>query len=393
MTQNQTSAKASRRHRRYWRLLRRLTKPYATRALGFTADIAPALDVPVLVLANHNTDADPLLVAQSFERHMYFVASEHIFRWGWITRIINYLLAPIPIIKGRSDTYAAMSILRMLRKGQSICIFAEGNRSVDGRTAPISPATGLLAKAGADLITYRLEGGYFTQPRWSHSIRRGRMRGHVVAHYPAHQLKEMTTEEINSAIARDLFEDAYARQCTEPAAYRGKRLAEHLETALYLCPRCMAVGQLHSQDDILTCRCGLRARYTEAGRLQGDHLPFDSVADWYAWQLTQTDRLIDSAADSVIFTDAGQALFLVDPCVRATPLAQGTLSLTADALSLAGHTFPLRDIAAMSIVGQMTITFSTTDGTHYEIKSDHPRSGYAYLNAFETLRARASDAQ
>jgi hypothetical protein len=105
-------------------------------------------------------------------------------------------------------------------------------------------------------------------------MRRGKMFGHVSGKYSAAQLKNMTNEEVSALIERDLCEDAYARQHVNPVRYRGKHLAEHLETTLYLCPRCKRIGTLHSQNARLTCGCGLQAQYSEFGELSGEACHF-----------------------------------------------------------------------------------------------------------------------
>ncbi len=128
-----------------------------------------------------------------------------------------------------------------------MCLFAEGNRSYNGVTGPIFPATGKLAKAtGASLVTYRFEGGYLTTPRWSRSTRKGNMRGYVVNVYSPEQLKTMSPEEVNQRIREDIMEDAFDRQLTMPYRYKGKDLAKGLEHALYFCPKCGKTGTLHS---------------------------------------------------------------------------------------------------------------------------------------------------
>lgn len=383
--QKKKQAKEARRYRHYWRLMRALARPFVRWRVGFSWEPAPEIEAPVLVLANHNTDLDPVLVSLSFGRQMFFVASEHIFRWGWISKLLVYLFRPIPRVKGGSDVRAAMEIVRTLRKGDNICVFAEGNRSVDGQTGAIYPATGTLAKCGADLVTYRLEGGYFTHPRWARSMRKGHMRGYVVGHYTAAELKDMTVEAVNEVIRRDLHEDAYARQEERPVAFRGKWLAESLETALYRCPVCGGVSTMHSEGNCLTCACGLSLRYTETGYLEGENAPFTTITQWYAWQKEQVDSWLESTKGDVICQDEAQTLYSVEPCVRATPIAQGTLRLTRETLSLGAYVFPLADIAELTIVGQMTMTF-LADGCAYEIKSEMPRSGYKYIDAFEALR-------
>ena len=72
-----------RRHRRTYLFFSGILPMYLKPKFNMHAEPAPAVDGPYLVLANHNVDLDPLLVALSFRvRHMYFVASEHIYRAG-----------------------------------------------------------------------------------------------------------------------------------------------------------------------------------------------------------------------------------------------------------------------------------------------------------------------
>ena len=51
---------------------------------------------PYFILSNHNGALDPFMLAQSFRQPIYFVASDHIFRLGWISRVITWMVAPIP---------------------------------------------------------------------------------------------------------------------------------------------------------------------------------------------------------------------------------------------------------------------------------------------------------
>jgi len=227
-----------RRYQRVWRFLHRIVPPILKRKFNYTAQPCAA-DGPLLVLANHNTDWDPLLLGLAFPNYLSFVASEHIFRWGLAAKLLRFFLDPIARLKGTTAGDTALTVMRRLRKGGSVAIFAEGNRSFNGVTCPIFPATGKLAKlGGATLVTYKTVGGYLSSPRWSRKLRRGKMRGQIVGVYPPEKLKSMTPDEINACIARDLYEDAYARQEGDMVRFKGRAKAEHLETALFVCPKC-----------------------------------------------------------------------------------------------------------------------------------------------------------
>ena len=163
------------RHQKIWRVLYGLLAPMVQRKFAMTHEDLH-LDGPVLLIPNHVSAWDPLLVAMSLrDKQVYYVASEHIFRLGLVTKLIRWLVDPIPRRKASSGADTVKACLRHLRAGHSVCLFAEGEQSWDGLTQPIFPATGKLAKAsGASLVTYRLEGAYLSLPRWGRGIRRGR---------------------------------------------------------------------------------------------------------------------------------------------------------------------------------------------------------------------------
>ena len=88
-----------RRHRIVWKLLRPLAKVITWLRLGFRA--APArVKGPYLLVCNHVTDWDPVLVACSFPEQHYYVASEHLMRSGLGGRLVSWAQAPIPRLKG-----------------------------------------------------------------------------------------------------------------------------------------------------------------------------------------------------------------------------------------------------------------------------------------------------
>jgi 1-acyl-sn-glycerol-3-phosphate acyltransferase len=127
-----------------WHLLR---KPFEW-IFGFSHD-DDREQVPTLIISNHVTNFDPILVAFSFPgRRFHFVASEHLFRMGFVSRLLTWLFEPIPRRKGVSGGDTAMAILRRLREGKTICLFAEGETTWDGKTAEFFSATGRLAQMG-----------------------------------------------------------------------------------------------------------------------------------------------------------------------------------------------------------------------------------------------------
>ena len=193
------------RHRKNWKYLHAFFHAFIPPLFNMTYEPIE-VEGPILLVPNHVTAWDPLLVAMSLKnKQIYYVASEHLFRLGKATDLLNHLVAPIPRRKGTTGADTAKTMLRHLKNGRSVCVFAEGAQTFDGRTMPIFPATAKLAKrSGATLVTYRIEGGYLSWPRWASNLRRGAVHGHPVGVYSPEQLKTMTPAEIKALIERDI---------------------------------------------------------------------------------------------------------------------------------------------------------------------------------------------
>ena len=375
------------RHRMIWSCLAKVVPPFLKCKFRLRAEPC-RVEGPCIVISNHVMDWDPLLVACSFtDKHLYYMASEHLFRKGWLSKLIVWLLGPIARRKASSGADAAMQSLRHLRAGHSICIFAEGATSWDGRSQPIVPATGKLVKmSGASLVTYRLEGGYLSHPRWGRGNRRGRIYGHPVQVYPPEQLREMEPEAINALIERDIYEDAWQRQQEQPVAYKGRHPAECLETLLYLCPECGRVGGLQSRGDRVFCSCGFSRRYTDLGGFLPAE-PFANLAEWEDWQQSRLSELSEPPQEP-LFSDDELLLYQLKNGHQQRLLGRGALRQYADKLCFGEREFPLAEIINMAPVKKSVLLFSTRD-SYYEIKAKRPRCLRKYFARWELAKTPA----
>lgn len=374
----------SKRHDVVWTLLQPLARLILWIKFNYTAKVND-IEGPCLVLSNHNTDFDPIMVAVAFRHHMHFVASEHIFRQGFVSKLLMWLQAPIARQKGGSAAGTVKTMIRTVRNGYSVGLFPEGNRSWDGVTRDVTPSTGKLAKTcGGTLVTFRLSGGYFASPRWAGTrSRRGRSRGEVIGVYPPETLKEMSVGEINELIRRDLYEDAYEAQKTEPVRFKGKKLAEHLETLLFVCPHCGKMHTMQSKNDKFFCTaCGMELTYTETGYFTGENVRFDNVRDWSRWQDGRIRELCETAGDAPIFEDDEIEQHEIRTAEGASVVARGVLTLYRDRLVLPdGRELPLSEITGMALRGPVNLFVGTAAGESFELRPQKVRNTVKYLTA------------
>ena len=368
----------NRKHIFFYRLLQPLVVLFVKLRFGYRFQPAKNLPEKYIVLSNHATDYDMLLVGSSFKRQMYFVGSEHIARWK-VWPLLNFAFAPIIRHKGAPATTAIMEMLRKVRQGASVCMFAEGVRTWDGVSCPIQPATAKLIKtAGCGLVTYRLTGGYFTSPMWCGAgVRRGPLYGAPVRVLTAEKLKTLSADEVYQIILEDLYEDAYARQLADPKPYRGKELAKGLEHLIFRCPKCGGSDCFHSEGNDLICdACGLKVTYDEYGMLSG--CDFATLKDFAKWQ---KEQVVQDVRREAAYGEKDVTLVLVEKH-QETELYRGAVQMNGENLVCGAFSFPMEEIADLSMHGQRSVVF-TTKGKYYEMKAERGTNMLKFLLYFE----------
>ena len=367
------------KHQIIWSILRTLVYPYVKLKFGYTYEKAKDLPETYIVLSNHTTDYDPIFVAMSFPKFMHFVASEHVARWKFLSTLINFAFAPIWRYKGSVAASTVIDVFKKVKAKKNVALFAEGARTWDGITGPILPSTGkMVKKAGCGLVTYKIVGGYFASPRWSQSnTRKGYVHGAPVNIYTKEQLEKMTIDEINEAINRDLYEDAYERQLQEPRKYTGKDLAKYMENLLFICPKCGKIDTIQTNGDIVTCTdCDLRFKYNEYGMLEGND--FKTVKELAHWQKAQLKK---SLTEDTVYTATNGRMITVKNHEE-TLVAEGPITLSSSSLICGGKEVPLDEISDMSIHGRRGLVF-TAQKQYYELVPATDTNALKFLWLYE----------
>ena len=334
-----------------------------------------------IVLSNHVTDYDMLFTVASFPRQMYFVASEHIARWKTLYKFLKYAAEPIMRYKGTVAGSTVMEALKKIKNGANVCIFAEGIRTWDGVTCPILPSTGKMVKsARCGLVTYKITGGYFSSPGWSDSgIRRGPITGAPVNIYTKEQIASMSVAEINEAINRDLYEDAYERQMANPQKYTGKDLANGLTNLFYICPECHQIDTLSTEGNVLKCdSCGASFTYNEYGLFE--NAPFKTVREYAVWQNNQTAQLLTENKEFKATTAVLKKIVKHEETV----IAEGQVTMTPESLTCADKEFSTASIGDMDITGRHGLVFSIGK-EYYELKI--PDNAVKFLHYYRAYKS------
>ncbi len=125
-----------------------------------------------LILSNHQSNFDPVIVGVACHRRLNFLARKSLFATAGFRHLIESLEA-IPIDRDGSGLGGLKETLRRLKRGEAVLIFPEGTRTVDGTVAPLKPGFCALARrAGVPLVPLAIEGAFAAWPRWRKFPRR-----------------------------------------------------------------------------------------------------------------------------------------------------------------------------------------------------------------------------
>ncbi len=355
----------------------------------------PPRDVkgPYLIVSNHALAMDPFLLAMSFREPIFYVASDMIFSIPTWSKVIRYLVSPIPKTKYRSDMETVRDIIKMVKSGGSVAVFPEGNSTFHGKLMPIDPSIVKLVRLlKIPLVLYRLEGGYLNKPRWAKKTRRGKALGQVMRLITPEEAASMDNDQLYKAMIEAIDADPYAFQASKKARYRHKTLAEDIESAYSLCPSCGSFETLTSQKDIVGCSaCDFNARFTPAGTLEklSGKTHFETTTPWYHAQEKAIAGRVKKGG--LIFEDKNEAVLDARRGTEKIPLGAADIKLYPDCIDIAFHdqeplSIPIDDVRASVQQKNKLIVYDKRTKTTYYLLNHRKRNALKYVQAIDAIQ-------
>ncbi len=119
----------------------------------------------VLLVSNHQSYLDPVLLAVYLQRPMSYLAKSELFtnrHFGWLIRSLN----AFPVKQGAGDVGAVKETIKRLREGHMLSVFPEGSRTEDGSIGPVEPGAALVVRrAHVPVVPVVIEGSFDAWPK------------------------------------------------------------------------------------------------------------------------------------------------------------------------------------------------------------------------------------
>ena len=369
-------------------LLDFLLRGYITKKYSIDiSEFKEAKERPHLVLMNHQTAYDQFFVGLAFKGvPIYYVASEDIFTIGLASRLIKYLVNPIPIKKQSADIRAVLTCIKVAKEGGTIALAPEGNRTFSGKTGYFNPAIApLCKKLGLPIAIFKIEGGYGIHPRFSDVIRKGKMRACVSRVIEPSEYASLTDGELCELISQELYVD----ETKDTTEFHSKKLAEYLERLLYVCPKCQGFSELHSEGNRVSCkRCGLSAEYfpDKTLRFVSEDVEFKHISDWYDYQESYVNSINPGElTEKPIYTDRAK-VFSVIPYKRKKRISKNSvINLYGDRLEIGDKILPFSSVSVVTVLGKNKLNVYHEDKV-YQLKSHKRFNAVKYMNIFHRYK-------
>lgn len=121
---------------------------------------------PVLIIANHQSFFDPIVLSLACPRPLRFLARKTLFRPAWVGWLLRSL-GGVPMDQEGVAKEGLKTVLRHLEAGEVVVVFPEGTRSENGGLSPVKPGVQLLIKrTRAPVVPMGIAGAFEALPYW-----------------------------------------------------------------------------------------------------------------------------------------------------------------------------------------------------------------------------------
>jgi 1-acyl-sn-glycerol-3-phosphate acyltransferase len=119
---------------------------------------------PALLIANHQSFLDPILLGLCTSRPLRYLARRTLFKnplFAWLIRALR----AVPIDQEGIGKEGLRTILGELQAGEAVVVFPEGERSRDGKMVPLKPGIHLLIRrTQAPIVPVGIAGAFEAWP-------------------------------------------------------------------------------------------------------------------------------------------------------------------------------------------------------------------------------------
>ena len=297
---------------------------------------------PFVIIANHEAALDFVNLIGATREPMTFVVSNSFYSTLPLKQAMDSI-GVIPKQQFQTSLRDLTKMKRVIEEGRILVIYPAGLMCEDGRSTPIPVATYEFLKwLKADIYMAKTSGTYFSMPKWSSGIRRGKTLMDIYKLFDKEEIVDMDTLEIKDRTDKALEFDAYREQEILQIRYVHNDHIDGLENVLYMCPNCHSEFTMRVENhNVIRCTdCGFAEKSDEYGFLhkiddgEGDEIRYAST--WSKRIYNNLKRRIAKKKLTELSTKVEIQMLPKDKS-KFTTVGEGELKITEERLYLSGN--------------------------------------------------------
>lgn len=287
---------------------------------------------PALVLTNHCSPLDAVLLGAHLSRPLHFLVTEPAMFPSPMAQLMAWL-GQVPKRKLEAEARTMRTLKGWCDAGGIAAVFPEGEFTMDGRVGRLQPGLRqLIEYLGVPVVVVRQVNGHRFWPAWAKHPRRTKVRLEVDA-----PRVFSPGEDVDEAVAQALTVDL---KVCESWPVSGSNLAEGLARVLAWCPWCGASPPNDAANTFSCSACGASWNVGADNMLRNEQ---ETLSLYEAFLLMQA-RLAERWSRGVALKTAGEAEVWDASRPQWAQIGKGYLSLGDGALSLGTWRLPLSEV-------------------------------------------------
>ncbi len=171
---------------------------------------------PVLLVSNHQSNLDPVLVGIACPRQLKYLARIGLFFWPFSVWIRS--LGAVPIDRERGALSGIRTTLQLLKQQNAVLVFPEGSRTEDGKLDVMLPGFCLLARrSAATIVPVGIDGAFDALPRGAIFARPHAIHLAFAPPISKQQAAQLTDEQLTTLVEQRIREAMGLPACKSPA--------------------------------------------------------------------------------------------------------------------------------------------------------------------------------
>ena len=355
----------------------------------------------ILFLSNHLSNWDGVyLSGMFFNRSIRFVAHDELFKNKFFSWCAKVLLGEIKRGMKSSDISDVRQMKKVLKEGDDLGLYPEGDIGFFGRTLPIEKSVAKLCKLlGVSVVLTKIEGAGIRAPRWASRPRHTPITYSITDVISITEINALSVDELHERIVKGISGDDFAYQKQRMVKqFPSFGRAEWLQLGLFYCPSCQRFETLTSKNDKLLCvNCGLKVKYNRYSMLEGltQPLGFTLLTEWDDLQRRALYKKIDASQnDKAIFIARDLDFYEVKQTQYfKKPQGKVALKIYTDKL---GYLFDeketfifIKDMRRIILQHKDVLEIHYADKRIRFCTKQRKWSGYMYVKALEYLKEKS----